>query len=124
MREALDRAGASGLDLDQPVEAGTEGLSAGEIRRVALARALLRVQCGGASLLLVDEPTAGLDAGTELDAVAGLRVAVGRSGRQHGGGQPPAGRAGRGGPGRHPRPAVGGGRVTADRRRRRSRSAR
>lgn len=73
VREALDRAGASGLDLDQPVEAGTEGLSAGEIRRVALARALLRVQCGGASLLLVDEPTAGLDAGTELDAVAGLR---------------------------------------------------
>lgn len=73
VREALDRAGASALDLDQPVEAGTEGLSAGEIRRVALARALLRVQCGGASLLLVDEPTAGLDADTELAAVAGLR---------------------------------------------------
>lgn len=73
VRAALDRAGAPGLDLAQPVEAGTEGLSAGEIRRVALARALLRVQCGGASLLLVDEPTAGLDAGTELDAIAGLR---------------------------------------------------
>ena len=73
LREALDRAGARALALDQPVESGNEGLSAGEIRRVALARALLRVQCGGASLLLVDEPTAGLDVDTELEAVAGLR---------------------------------------------------
>jgi len=73
VREALDRSGAPELDLDQAVEAGTEGLSAGEIRRVALARALLRVQCGGARLLLLDEPTAGLDAEHELAAVAGLR---------------------------------------------------
>lgn len=73
VREALDRAGARELDLDQPVEAGTEGLSAGEVRRVALARALLRVTCGEASLLLVDEPTAGLDADSEARAVAGLR---------------------------------------------------
>jgi len=73
VREALDRAGAPELGLDQQVEAGTEGLSAGEIRRVALARALLRVQCGGAQLLLLDEPTAGLDADSEAAAVAGLR---------------------------------------------------
>ena len=73
VREALDRAGAPDLDLDQPVAPGTEGLSAGEVRRVALARALLRVRCGGARLLLVDEPTAGLDADTELAALAGLR---------------------------------------------------
>lgn len=73
VREALDCAGAPELDLDQEVEAGSEGLSAGEIRRVALARALLRVQCGGAQLLLVDEPTAGLDADSEAAAIAGLR---------------------------------------------------
>ena len=72
--QALDRAGAPDLDLDQPVEAGTEGLSAGEIRRVALARALLRVDCGGGQLLMMDEPTAGLDADTELAAVAGVRA--------------------------------------------------
>lgn len=74
IRRALERAGAPDLDLDQVVEAGTEGLSAGEIRRVALARALLRVDCGGGQLLVMDEPTAGLDADTELAALAGVRA--------------------------------------------------
>jgi thiol reductant ABC exporter CydD subunit len=38
------------------------GLSAGQRRRIALARALLRVDVLGASLLLLDEPTESLDA--------------------------------------------------------------
>lgn len=73
VRSALDRAGAKQLDLDRTLVAGGEGLSAGEIRRVALARALLRIDCGGGQLLILDEPTAGLDAATELTVIAELR---------------------------------------------------
>lgn len=50
-----------------------EGLSAGERRRVALARALLRIAKGNATLLVLDEPTAGLDADTEAKALAAVR---------------------------------------------------
>lgn len=73
VRAALNRAGGAGLELGQAVLAGSEGLSAGELRRVALARALLRIDCGGGELLVLDEPTAGLDAETELTAIAGVR---------------------------------------------------
>jgi thiol reductant ABC exporter CydD subunit len=73
VRHALDLAGGGGLDLDRQVAAGTEGLSTGEVRRVALARALLRVDVGGAQLLVLDEPTAGLDADAEAAAIAGVR---------------------------------------------------
>lgn len=53
-----------------------EQLSPGELRRIAVARALLRVRCGGADLLLADEPTAHLD-----DVSAGaVRDALGRLG--------------------------------------------
>ena len=52
------------------------GLSAGERRRVALARAFLR----DAPMLLLDEPTASLDAVTEADVVEAVRrLAVGRT---------------------------------------------
>ena len=73
VRSALDRAGAAELHLDRVLLAGGEGLSAGEIRRVALARALLRIDCGGGQLLILDEPTAGLDAETELTVITELR---------------------------------------------------
>ena len=70
---ALRRAGAAGLDPDRVLSAGGEGLSDGERRRLALARALLRLDCGGGQFLLLDEPTAGLDIDTELTVIDGLR---------------------------------------------------
>ena len=55
---------------------GGAGLSAGERQRVALARAFLRP----APLLLLDEPTANLDAATEVDVIDALRrLARGRT---------------------------------------------
>lgn len=73
VRLALDRAGAATLALNREVGPGNEGLSTGEVRRVALARALLRIDCGGGQLLVMDEPTAGLDPDAELAALAGVR---------------------------------------------------
>ena len=75
LRRAAARAGAleiieslpDGWDtvLSRQVEGGAE-LSGGEWQRVALARALLAVD-GGAGLLILDEPTANLDARAEAD---------------------------------------------------------
>ena len=42
--------------------------------RIAVARALLRVTLGRAKLLVLDEPTAGLDADTEADLLHSLRA--------------------------------------------------
>lgn len=69
---ALADAGA-GFSPDKPIGDDGEGLSAGERRRVALARALVRIRLGGARLLILDEPTAGLDAGTEARVIAAVR---------------------------------------------------
>ena len=79
VHRCLRLAGGGSLDPDRGVGDDGEGLSAGERRRVAVARAVLRVLRGNADLLVLDEPTAGLDAATELtllDAIAGLGVSV------------------------------------------------
>jgi len=79
LRSALDRVGGESIELDHPVGDAGEGLSSGERRRVAMARALVRIEHGGAGLLLLDEPTAGLDQAAEaqaVDAVRALGVAV------------------------------------------------
>lgn len=73
LRTALDDAGAAMLSLDREVSDGGTNLSAGELRRVGMARALLRVRHGGARLLVLDEPTAGLDHDTEDHVLSSLR---------------------------------------------------
>ena len=71
--DALRRAGAGQRPPHQEIGDDAEGVSAGERRRIAVARALLRVTLGRAKLLVLDEPTAGLDADTEAGLLHSLR---------------------------------------------------
>ena len=73
LRDALDRCGAAAIPLNKRID-DAEGLSAGERRRVALARALVRVEQAEAGLLVLDEPTAGLDADTEATVLEAVRA--------------------------------------------------
>lgn len=77
---ALAAAGAVDLVPERPVGERGLDLSAGERRRLAVARALLRVHVGGARLLLLDEPTAGLDAEREDAVLEAVVAAVRRHG--------------------------------------------
>ncbi len=69
------------VGVDAPVGERGTGLSAGQRRRVALARALLPGPAGGRPVLLLDEPTAGLDAAAEAVVLETLRTlaAAGRA---------------------------------------------
>jgi ATP-binding cassette subfamily C protein CydC len=58
--------------LDTTVGEGASTVSGGELRRIALARALLK----DAPILLLDEPTEGLDAAMEQSVVARLKERV------------------------------------------------
>jgi thiol reductant ABC exporter CydD subunit len=69
LREVLARKPAG---LETMLGDDGAGLSVGERQRVALARAFLRE----APLLLLDEPTANLDGGTEAEVLAALRRLV------------------------------------------------
>jgi len=72
-RRCLERAGAGHLAAKHQAE-----LSPGELRRVALARGLARIEAG-ATLLLLDEPTAHLDDASAViveDAIRRLRGQV------------------------------------------------
>jgi thiol reductant ABC exporter CydD subunit len=73
VRDVLAAAGASDLELSHQVGDEAEGVSAGERRRVGIARALLRIR-RGADVLVLDEPTAGLDADAEAVVVESVRA--------------------------------------------------
>lgn len=76
VRRAAELTGVTGFtSLERPLGEGGAGLSAGQRQRMALARVALRCELLDVGLLLLDEPTAHLDPGTELelrDVIAGL----------------------------------------------------
>jgi ATP-binding cassette subfamily C protein CydCD len=75
---AMTLACCEGLDPGRHIAQNGAGVSAGERQRIALARCFLRAE-RGASLLLLDEPTAHLDAPTEQRVLAAIRrLSVGR----------------------------------------------
>lgn len=71
--DALHAAAAGELDPDAVLDAGGAGVSGGQAQRVAVARALYRLQTHECPVLILDEPTSALDAATESALLASLR---------------------------------------------------
>ncbi|MBC7631594.1 thiol reductant ABC exporter subunit CydD [Aeromicrobium sp.] len=74
VKAALRDAGAGDLAPNRWISESADDVSAGERRRIAIARAFLRVRTEGAGLVLLDEPTAGLDAVREGAVISALRA--------------------------------------------------
>ena len=75
VRAALAAAGAGSLDPQQELGVQGAGLSGGQAQRVAVARALHRLDAG-ARVLALDEPSSALDAGTEAQLWRSVRRAA------------------------------------------------
>lgn len=73
IEQALAAVGAD-FPADKPVGDDGQGLSGGQRRRVAMARAWLRIHSAGARWLILDEPTAGLDLAREAEVIASVRA--------------------------------------------------
>lgn len=74
LRAALRAVALDDWDLDIRLGPAGSGVSGGEAQRLSLARTVLRAK--DADLVLLDEPTAHLDAATARRVLAGVRAAV------------------------------------------------
>lgn len=80
LARALDLAAADDIDPRMRIRADGTGLSGGQAERVAIARAVYRCLARDTPLLVLDEPSAGLDLDTELKLIENLHL-IARSGR-------------------------------------------
>jgi ATP-binding cassette subfamily C protein CydCD len=68
VRSAMDAVGLGDLDAEARVGEGGSGISSGQRRRIGVARAMIK----DAEVLILDEPTAGLDAASEATVLAAV----------------------------------------------------